>query len=207
MLDTQLFCKALKFAAHAASKKDLRYYLVGVRLEWAGETLDVIGTDGSRLAHLRLRTSVPSAAPVAATIPHDDVKRILATLGKARGEVSLQIEVPKDPAQPAKIRVEHGGVSLDMRSVKGLYPEWRRVIPSADRAPGVMPCVDGAFLAEACAAVKSFTLPIKSQHFVSILAGQAPLDAVVIQPAPGTLADSHLVLACQVVVMPMRAAK
>ena len=63
MINTQLFCKALKFAAHAASKKDVRFYLVGVRVEWVGDELTLVGTDGNRLARITLRTSVPLSLP------------------------------------------------------------------------------------------------------------------------------------------------
>lgn len=50
MIDAPLFCKILKFVAHAAGKKDVRYYLNGVRLEVTGDALTMCGTDGSRIA-------------------------------------------------------------------------------------------------------------------------------------------------------------
>lgn len=207
MIDTQLFCKALKFAAHAASKKDIRYYLVGVRLEWVGDVLDMVGIDGARLARITLRTSVPSAAPVAAGIKLEDVKRILAVIGKDKGQVDLYIFNPDDRAKPPQVKITAAGVTLDLVGLEGVYPAWRRILPSEDRAVGCIPCVDANLLAEACEAVGAFTLPIKGSRFVQMLAGPAPLDAVNVTPAPGQLADNHLVLACQVVVCPMRAAK
>lgn len=207
MIDTQLFCKALKFAAHAASKKDIRFYLVGVRLEWVGDVLDMVGTDGTRLARITLRTGVPSAAPLAASIKLEDVKRILTAIGKDKGQVDLYIRNHDDPAKPPVVKITAGGVTLDLVGLEGVYPQWRRILPNDARAVGDMPCMDAGLIAEACEAVKSFTLPIKGSHFVQMLAGPAPLDAVNVTPAPGQLADSHLVLACQVVVSPMRAAK
>lgn len=204
MIDTQLFCKALKFAAHAASKKDIRFYLVGVRLEWVGDVLDMVGTDGTRLARITLRTGVPSATPLAASIKLEDVKRILTAIGKDKGQADLYIRSHGDPAKPPVVKITAGGVTLDLVGLEGVYPQWRRILPSDARAVGDMPCMDAGLIAEA---VKAFTLPIKGSHFVQMLAGPAPLDAVNVTPAPGQLADNHLVLACQVVVSPMRAAK
>ena len=207
MIATQLFCKALKFAAHAASKKDIRFYLVGVRLEWANDVLDMVGTDGTRLARITLRTSAPSAAPVAACIKLEDVKRILATIGKDKGQVELYIRNHEDPAKPPVVKITAAGVTLDLVGLEGVYPQWRRILPREDRTVGDMPCMDADLLAEACGAVKAFTLPIKGSHFVQMLAGPSPLDTVNVLPAPGRLADDHVVLACQVVISPMRAAK
>lgn len=207
MISTQLFCKALKFAAHAASKKDVRFYLVGVRLEWEGDVLDMVGTDGTRLARITLRTSVPSAAPVAAGIKLEDVKRILTVIGKDKGQVDLYIFNPDDRAKPPQVKITAAGVTLDLVGLEGVYPAWRRILPPDSRVVGRMPCVDANLLAGACEAVGAFTLPIKGSHFVQLLAGPNPLDAVNVTPAPGTLADEHLVLGCQVVVCPMRAPK
>lgn len=207
MISTQLFCKALKFAAHAASKKDIRYYLVGVRLEWEGDVLDMVGTDGIRLARITLRTSVPSAAPVAAGIKLEDVKRILTVIGKDKGQVDLYIFNPDDRAKPPQVKITAAGVTLDLVGLEGVYPAWRRILPPDSRVVGCMPCVDANLLAEACEAVGAFTLPIKGSHFVQLLAGPNPLDVVNVTPAPGMLADNHLVLGCQVVVSPMRAPK
>lgn len=207
MLDTQLFCKALKFAAHAASKKDVRFYLVGVRLEWVGDVLDMVGTDGDRLARITLRTSVSSAAPVAATVKLEDVKRILTAIGKDKGRVDLVIVNQADPAKPPQIKVTAGGVTLDLVGLEGVYPQWRRILPVDGRVFGDMPCLGAVFVSEACEAVKVFTRPVKGSHFVQMSAGPTAADTVNVTPAPGCMADDHIVLACQVVIAPMRAAK
>jgi len=207
MINTQLFCKALKFAAHAASKKDVRFYLVGVRVEWVGDELTLVGTDGNRLARITLRTSVPSAMPMAVTIKLEDVKRILTAIGKDKGQADLMIVNHVDKAQRPTVKITAAGVTLDLTGLEGVYPQWERILPPDDRQPGAMPCIDATFVAEACDAVKAFTSPTKGQHFVRLVPGPGALDAVNVTPAPGHLADGHLVLACQVLIAPMRAAK
>lgn len=200
MIDTQLFCKALKFAAHAAAKRDIRYYLLGVRIEWVNDVMDFVGTDGSRLAKVTLCTKVPSAVPIAATIGNDDVKRILSTIGKDKGEVRITIEVFADPAKRPDIRVEAGGVTLNMLGVEGVYPQWRRVIPPAGRESGHMPRLDATLVSDACAAVQPFSVRYKKMSPVWIQPGPVVSDGVLIEPAE--IQDPR-VLSCQVVVMPM----
>lgn len=203
MIDTQLFCKALKFAAHAASKKDVRYYLNGVRVEFEDDDLTLVGTDGNRLAHVALRTSLmsASAAPVAAVIGHDDIKRILATIGKDKGEVSLTIYVPADPAQRPEIRVTAAGTTLDMKGVEGRYPDWRRILPRQDRPVGVMPHLCAQQLADACNALVPFADPYKTTVALLTEPGPAELDTVRLSPV--RIKDPR-VTTCQAVIAPLR---
>lgn len=203
MIDTQLFCKALKFAAHAAAKKDIRYYLKGVRIEWEGDTLRMIGTDGSRLARIEMRTSEASAVPIAATIGNDDVKRVLSTIGKDKGQVALFIEVSADPAQRAKVRITAGGVTLDLMGVEGIYPQWRRILPASGRVMGDMPYLDAILVAEACRAVEPFIVGYKGTRALLIQPGPLVTDVVNVIPAPGRILDPR-VLECQVVIAPVR---
>lgn len=155
MLNTQLFCKALKFVAHAAGKRDLRYYLCGVRLEWVGDTLDLVGTDGCRLAWVSLRTQSPSAAPVAITLGNADVKNIMSSMGKDKGVLSLFVEEPTDPAKPPRAAITAGGVTLNCAGLEGVYPQWRRVIPGP-RLNHELPRMDVHLLAGMLAAIAPF---------------------------------------------------
>lgn len=204
MIDTQLFCKALKFAAHAAAKKkDIRYYLKGVRIEWEGDTLRMIGADDWRLARIEMRTSEASFAPIAATISNDDVKRVLSTIGKDKGQVALFIEVSADPAQRAKVRITAGGVTLDLMGVEGIYPQWRRILPASGRVMGDMPYLDAILVAEACRAVELFIVDYEGARALLIQPGPAESDVVNVIPAPGRILDPR-VLECQVVIAPVR---
>jgi DNA polymerase III sliding clamp (beta) subunit (PCNA family) len=202
MIDTQLFCKALKFAAHAASKKDVRYYLNGVRVEYEDDVLTLVGTDGNRLAHVALRTSLMSATPVAAMIGNDDIKRVLATFGKDKGEVSLVIEVPADPAQQPKVRVTAAGTTLDIVGLEGRYPDWRRILPPSTRTVGTMPHLCAQQLADACSALQPFIDPYKKVFALCILPGAGELDVVLLKPARANYYPR--VIDCQVVIAPLR---
>ena len=183
MLNTQLFCKALKFVAHAAGKRDLRYYLCGVRLEWVGDTLDLVGTDGCRLAWVSLRTQSPSAAPVALTLGNADVKNIMSSMGKDKGVLSLFVEVPADPAKPPRAAITAGGVTLNCAGLEGVYPQWRRVIPGP-RLNHELPRMDVHRLAGMLAAIAPFCGKVgKDAAPVAVTAGpEAKSTAVTFRP-------------------------
>lgn len=156
MINTQMFCKALKFALHAAGKRDIRYYLNGVHLEWQGDRLDVVGCDGARLAWISLQTHSPSATPLAITLSGADTKNILASMGKDKGTLTLDIEVFNDPAKQPKATLTAGGVTLNCTGLEGAYPQWRRVVPATDRSNAPMPRVDVHLMADMLAAIAPF---------------------------------------------------
>lgn len=192
MLDTQLFCKALKFAAHAAGKKDIRYYLVGVRLEWSDDRMHLVGTDGNRAAVIEMHTNTmaPVGHTLAATIGLPDAKRILQTFGKDKGQVEIQIIAACEAGKPPSIQLKAGGAMLEMLGVEGIYPDWRRIVPSNTREIGVMPGLDAALLAEACDALAPFCLPIKTTRGLRVLAGPGKGDTVVVRPV--TVETAHV---------------
>lgn len=187
MITTQLFCKALKFAAHAAGKKDNRYYLCGVRLEWDMDRLDVVGCDGARLAWVSLRTHSPSATPLAITLGHADVKNILASMGKDKGDLTLVVETPADPATPSKATLTAGGVTLNCTGLGGIYPQWRRVIPG-QRLNHELPRMDVHLLADMLADMLAAIAPFcgkvaKGAAPVAVTAGpEAKSTAVTFRP-------------------------
>ena len=54
MLPTFDFITALKVASHAMATNDVRYYLNGVLFRFVGDTLLLTGSDGHRIAKVRL---------------------------------------------------------------------------------------------------------------------------------------------------------
>jgi DNA polymerase-3 subunit beta len=136
MISAKLFCKALKFAAHAAGTKDIRYYLNGVRLEWREDTLRFIGTDGAVLALAEVRTPLMGACEM--TITNDCIKFVLSALSKADGEVNILI-MNATEKEPASGLVVHASGSFPLKCTGGRYPDWTRIVPPAIRESAPMP--------------------------------------------------------------------
>lgn len=183
MIDSMLFCKALKFAAHAAGKKDVRYYINGVRLEIVGNTMSVIGTDGARVAVCAVRLDPTLPGDAAITIPNDDVKRVLSTFGKDKGQVVLSIAKPDQPNGVPVLSCNAGDVQLQIKGVEGIYPDIRRVVPPLNREKGGMPNLNAKYLAEACNALEPLTGAYKETRPLTFDSTGKPGDVVAIRPS------------------------
>lgn len=199
MIDTKLFAKALKFAAHAAAKRDIRYYLLGVRLEIVGQLLTLAATDGARLAlcSLALEYSAPDGA---VTIGSDDVKRILSTIAKAPGSAVLAIEPSATAGVPPSLTIDAGGSSVRCKGLEGHYPDMRRVIPQRGRDQHPMPHVQPRFLAEAATALELLAGDIKGVKAIQFDAGP-PGHSVVLRPV---CIHEHAIKDLLVVIQPTR---
>ncbi len=183
MIDSTLFCKVLKFAAHAAAKKDVRYYLKGVRFEIVGDTLTLFGTDGARVAVCSLRLDPTTPTDSAVTVGNDDVKRILSAFGKDKGQVSLQVEKSTNPNDPPTLVVEAGAVCMRAKGLEGVYPDVRRVVPPTGRDQGCMPNLSADLLLDACSAINPLAASIKGVRPLKFDATGKPGDVVAIRPS------------------------
>ena len=134
------FQAALKMVHHAAGKKDVRYYLNGVHLDFSSSGLYLAATDGHRLAVASIEGAFE---PGEITLGHDAVKQLLA-LPKSAGDVICSFE--------GEQLVVQSGQVLRFSDVGGKYPDWRRVVQGTPEATTVIG-VNAEYLAQACTAL------------------------------------------------------
>lgn len=135
------FQAALRMVAHAAGKRDARYYLNGVSMEATADGLYLIATDGYRLAVAKIEGQF---TPGQVTIGNDAVKQILAA-PKSTGIADIALE-----AEQAVITM--AGQVFKFGALGGKYPDWRRVvggIPEPTECIGV----NAEYLAQAASAL------------------------------------------------------
>lgn len=114
----QISTDHLKAALVFAPKKDYRYYLNGVLIEWDTETVSVVATDGHRLFAATHPVSEP-VEPGSVIVPYDDVKRALTGYKFD----TIDFIAAGGPYLPIL-----GGVTVG--EIDGTYPDWRLVVPS-----------------------------------------------------------------------------
>lgn len=134
------FQAALKMVHHAAGKKDVRYYINGVHLEFSSCGLYLVATDGLRLAVASIEGAFE---PGEITLSHDAVKQLLA--------------LPKSPCDAicsfeGEQLVVQSGQTLRFSDVGGKYPDWRRVVQGEPEGTTVIG-VNAEFMAQALAAL------------------------------------------------------
>ena len=154
------FHTALKFAAHAAASKDIRYYLNGVLFEFTDNGhLFLVGTDGHRMAIVETKpvATLPAQSFI---VPIDKVKLMLTmSKGTAHGNVSFEVTgLEGDPGRPPLFAVSGpGGWRVSTQGEDGKYPDWRRVARQGDQPnPQAEISMNADYIADACKACGAF---------------------------------------------------
>lgn len=136
-------------------KKDVRFYLNGIHLEFNEQGTTAIATDGEALAVCRDETAA-TPERVSFTVDRDTVLAVLKMIQPATARL-LFIEHSDD--SPGFVTFKTPAGSLTRPLVDGRYPDWRRVIPpgavSGDE-PAVNPELLKRFI-DAAAALKKWT--------------------------------------------------
>ncbi|TIR30254.1 MAG: DNA polymerase III subunit beta [Mesorhizobium sp.] len=122
-LDAGLVARMLDTVSFAISSEETRYYLNGIYWH-AGETLNVVATDGHRLAKFAAPLPEGAAGMPAIIIPRRTVGLIRQLIGD-KGQVKVSLS-------DVKIRVETEQGTLLSKLIDGSYPDYQRVIPASN---------------------------------------------------------------------------
>jgi DNA polymerase-3 subunit beta len=109
----------------AISTEETRYYLNGIYLHVAGDLLKAVATDGHRLA--RIEVAVPAGADGMAgvIVPRKAIQELRKLLEAGEGDVEVSLS-------ETKIRFVYGDAVLVSKLIDGNFPDYERVIPSAN---------------------------------------------------------------------------
>jgi DNA polymerase III subunit beta len=126
-----LFKSLFSTTAFAAAKDDIRYYLNGLCLDIANDSLTVIGTDGHRLALATINTDELDEPILQATLS-DNKQVIIPT--KAVAEILRNIDASNDLItiiiDDNKIKVVFSeSLTLVSKLIEGRYPDYKLVLP------------------------------------------------------------------------------
>jgi len=112
---------AIKKTAFAAGKDDVRFYLNGLNVELTGNTLNVVATDGHRLATHALPYPDAPDQPGNWIVPAKTT-HLIDSLLDPDTECGLLLT-------RSSLRLDLGDTMLRSKLIDGRYPDWRRVIP------------------------------------------------------------------------------
>ena len=118
--------------AFAISTEETRYYLNGIYVHVVDGQLRAVATDGHRLARAEVEAPEGADGMPGVIVPRKTVGEVQKLLGGAQagedGEpASVRIEL-----SDAKIRFSLGGVVLTSKLIDGTFPDYQRVIPTAN---------------------------------------------------------------------------
>jgi DNA polymerase-3 subunit beta len=139
-LERRHLARLIRTTAFAVDPACTRYQLGGCFFNLAEDSIDVVATDGCRLAHAWKRgvRVVGTPAP-ASTRDHGGTRRSLAPVVGARALRLLlrSLDELKAPLEPAELdwtpdgylRVRSGDLSCSSRQLEGRFPDWRGAFP------------------------------------------------------------------------------
>jgi DNA polymerase-3 subunit beta len=113
----------------AISTEETRYYLNGIYLHAAKsgevEVLRAVATDGHRLARVELPLPEGAQGMPGVIVPRKTVQEIRKLLDETEGTVRISLS-------ETKIRFDFGDGFLTSKLIDGTFPDYDRVIPSAN---------------------------------------------------------------------------
>ena len=115
------FRKQLALVQYAMAQQDIRYYLNGLLLVVAGDTLRMVATDGHRLAY--------AASPLVGDFPRTDVilpRKTVVELARQLADSDDALEITLVGNQ---IVFRFGHIELISKLIDGKFPDYERVIP------------------------------------------------------------------------------
>lgn len=138
-VDRQDFVDAVARTVYATDPDSQRFALSGVAFDLEGTVINVVGTDGRRLSHQPLICENPGfELDSPAIVPAAAIKKV-AAVAKQNGVDNMRIGF-----NGAHAVFQIGSRQIQTRLVEGLYPQWRKVIPTYDEPLFSLPAEDFA---------------------------------------------------------------
>lgn len=112
----------LEKTSFAMAQQDVRYYLNGILLEFSGNRMSAIATDGHRLAVSHIELAGPVQAPMSIIIPRKGALELVRLLSNTEEEIKLQIG-------SNFLRLSLPNLSYTSKLIEGRFPDYKMVIP------------------------------------------------------------------------------
>jgi DNA polymerase-3 subunit beta len=129
-IDPKLFLDMIERTFFAVSTDETRYNLNGVFFEPSAEALRLVATDGHRLSLVERKVGGAFGLKRGVILPKkglQELRKLLAEAAEATGEAA---ETKLGFVENSAI-VRRPGVTLSMRLIEGLFPDYRQVVPKA----------------------------------------------------------------------------
>ena len=136
MLDAAVLRRIIDGTRFAISTEETRYYLNGIFLhviDGAEPKLRAVATDGHRLARIELDMPEGAKGMPDVIVPRKCVAEVRKLLDEADGEVEVQLSASKIRFKLGdKVAGVVGGAVLTSKLIDGTFPDYSRVIPTAN---------------------------------------------------------------------------
>lgn len=128
VIDSKILVKALPEVIFSAAVDDGRPILTGILTEIKEKKLQLVATDGYRLAHKSVATE--SDSTFKALVPRRTYEEVIRLLGEEES-AEIKIAVSDDQNQ---IIFLFGNTQLSSRLIEGQFPAWEKIVPTEIKA-------------------------------------------------------------------------
>lgn len=128
VIDPKLLIKALPEVIFSAAVDDGRPILTGILTEISNKKLQLVATDGYRLAHKSMDTE--SQSNFKALVPRRTYEEVTRLIGEDESD-GVEIAISDDSNQ---IVFSFGTTKLSSRLIEGQFPVWEKIIPTEVKA-------------------------------------------------------------------------
>ncbi|MCI4411580.1 MAG: DNA polymerase III subunit beta [Thiotrichales bacterium] len=116
-----VLAKMIKQVEFAMAQQDVRYYLNGMLVELDGDQLNLVATDGHRLAKASTQLAKNSSEKTQLIVPRRTVIELAKALGES-GEVTIGLA-------KNHLTLCLSNLTMTVKLIEGKFPEYQRVIP------------------------------------------------------------------------------
>ena len=107
----------------AMAQQDVRFYLNGLLLEIGSETLNVVGTDGHRLAKTNISLDKKNINDQSCIVPRKAIQELTKSLSDTK---DCKVSLVENQAS-----FSYSQVTLTTKLIDGTFPDYNRVIPES----------------------------------------------------------------------------
>jgi DNA polymerase III subunit beta len=125
-----LLRESLPEIAFAAASEDGRPILTGILTEIKKNTLELVATDGFRLAHKTASLKDPIGEGFRYLIPRRTFEEVIRLIGEDSKGKDDVVEISTSENQN-QIIFSIGNTKLSSRLIEGQFPTWERIVPTA----------------------------------------------------------------------------
>ena len=121
MLPGAEFRRLISRVEFAMAQQDVRYFFNGLLLEFAGNKLNAVATNGQRLARSEMLVDSDNVGHIQAIVPRKAVAEILKL---TRQDTDFRLSVTKE-----HLKLDSNGVCLTTKLIDAVFPDYQRAIP------------------------------------------------------------------------------
>lgn len=127
-IDGETFFRSLPQVTFAAAADEGRPILTGILTEFKKDSIEIVATDGFRLAHKLIKIGSAGNQTLRVLIPKKTLEEVVRIISDETQDKAEKLEISTSDNQN-QIIFKMGQTTLSSRLIEGQFPSWDKIIP------------------------------------------------------------------------------